>query len=152
MYHLESDAEKNWMARIWLALDFWVGWIATHLDLDQCEFLKNSIFCNWREVLLTDAGCKPQVGQNYMSLKKAYSHSYFFIMNEFEEGKQYVCKGFHNFLFYPRAENRKMTDVLKMDATKLSHFMIFVARGYWEARWCRILGAPGFKVSRLSYS
>lgn len=103
MEFLESGAEKIWTARRRSALGVWVGLIATLLDLGLCESLKTSIPATGGKYLQTAVGCKLQVGHNDMPLDKAPSHDYFFIVNG-SEGKLYVCKRSHNFIFYPSDE------------------------------------------------
>lgn len=93
---------------------------------------KMSIPATGGKYLMAVLGCKTQVGQNNVCLKKAFSPGYFFIVNGSGGRKPCFWKGSHHFVFYPSSEKLKVDDNLKTYAIKIPPFSIFVGRGYLQ--------------------
>lgn len=92
------------MAKKDLALDAWVGWIATLLGLDQGDSFKlNPATAGGFH--LSETPRKPQAGHNNMCLEEFSSLVCFVIVIESENDMLYTCKGSLYFLVRSIAEN-----------------------------------------------
>lgn len=98
-------------------------------ELRRGEKFRNADSSNWGLFLITGADCKVQVGHSNMIVRRGASPGYFFIANRPEEGKLYVCKGSHYFIFYPPTDKCKMADILKIDPVVLPPHCVFVGHG-----------------------
>lgn len=130
MHLFERSTDLVWVAKRRAVLDVWLCCIASLLNLYEGKNSKMRIPATGGRFLITGADCKAQLGHNDMIVRRGASPGYFFIANGPEEGKLYVCKGSHHFVFYPPTEKRKMADILKMDPVVLPPYCVFVGHGY----------------------
>lgn len=76
---------------------------------------------------------------------------YLAISNRKEEGKMFVCKGSHHFVFYLHSERRKSAHILKLDSIRLHHSLICWARLSATFR-SKVSWSNQSKISRLYIS
>lgn len=128
------------MARKQAALDIWIDWIATLVDLDEGDHFKTSSPAAGSRYLFTEADRKPQRGHFQVHARKLSLSGYFSIVNGKKKGKLFVCRDAHHYIFYPHSERRKMADIFKLNAIKLQLFSVSIGHGYMQHLRAEYLG------------
>lgn len=87
----------------------WSDRNVTQLGLRRA--IQNMDYSDGRRLSLYQWYISAQTCHNNFSIRKNASPEYFVLVGGYDEGRLYVCKRFHHFIFYPREALLKMADL-----------------------------------------
>lgn len=80
------------------AVDVWLGWPATFLNVEDSLMFKSEILATGGCFLLIWSRCRSQTGYNDLQYRPGKSPRYIMIANRLEEGNIYVCPDSHYYV------------------------------------------------------
>lgn len=91
---------------------------------------KNYIRSTGGRILLTEENCKPQVGHNYIAIRRNEYPAYIFLRNGLEIGNIYASNEPHDFICYLDFKKRNLLSILKVDEISFSLFSVLLGHSY----------------------
>ena len=112
------------------ALDLWIGWVCSMLDVDN--------HCTWRteipngggRFLMTGKDCPPQHGHNDFDVRETGSPGYFTITTASEPISLWIAPGSQKYVHLSDIEKERIAMCLEMELITIPPQSIFVGHGY----------------------
>ena len=130
--HMESDRQRMWAARRRAALDLWMGWLLSLLNLDNYAQWESFVPKSGGRFLMTGKECPAQVGHNDFAVVKGQSPGYFAMVTGTEQCSLWVCPASNNYVLYDDTDRRSLARVLKMTEIVIPRFSIFFGHGHLQ--------------------
>lgn len=127
---LEQDMERVLMEKRCVCSYMWARSLATPQNREKKHLNSTGIPATGGRYLSPGDGCKPQVGQSDVAVRKGSSSKFIFNLGGQGVGKLYVYKAFHNFGFYVDMDEQKVTGILKIYVITIPQFSVFISNGY----------------------
>ena len=128
----ESSEEEVWIARRRAALDVWLGWIATLLELDSGRQWPSSFPNSGGRFLLTSRDCPEQAGHNKFPVQAQDLPAFFLITTAEQETSLWKTPGSYLYVQYEEETRKTISAGLVLNETTIPPYSVFVGHGYFQ--------------------